>query len=201
MRWRENGAWLLTLLLLGTLLLAGCARADAPTAKAPREDDAIVLAAYRHLAPGEHDGYYCSKILEVWEPLVTNDEETGRPAPCLARSWEMLDGGRRWRFHLRRGVRFHDGTEFTADAVLKNMERLEKGVKPSGFYMLNIRNFYPHFVRADKLDDYTVEFTFSEPNVNQLYNMMNFGSAMYAPSCLAEDGNFSREDRHRTVQD
>ena len=157
MRWRENGAWLLTLLLLGTLLLAGCAKADAPTAKAPREDDAIVLAAYRHLAPGEHDGYYCSKILEVWEPLVTNDEETGRPAPCLARSWEMLDGGRRWRFHLRRGVRFHDGTEFTADAVLKNMERLEKGVKPSGFYMLNIRNFYPHFVRADKLDDYTVE--------------------------------------------
>lgn len=93
MRWRENGAWLLTLLLLGTLLLAGCAKADAPTAKAPREDDAIVLAAYRHLAPGEHDGYYCSKILEVWEPLVTNDEETGRPAPCLARSWEMLDGG------------------------------------------------------------------------------------------------------------
>ena len=193
MRWKKNGAWLLALLLLGMLLLAGCAKTDAPKEQSPRGEDAIVLAAYRHLAPGEHDGYYCSKILEVWEPLVTNDEETGRPAPCLAQSWEMFDGGRRWRFHLRRGVRFHDGTEFTADAVLKNMERLEKGVKPSGFYMLNIRNFYPHLVRAYKLDDYTVEFTFSEPNVNQLYNMMNFGSAMYAPSCMDEDGNFSRE--------
>lgn len=193
MKWRKKGAWLLAVLFLGALFLSGCAGTQESAEKAPREEDAIVLAAYRHLAPGERDGYYCSKILEVWEPLVTNDQVTGKPAPCLAESWEMLDGGRRWRFYLRRDVRFHDGTAFTADVVLKNMERLEKGTKPSGFYMLNIRNFYPHFIRAEKLDDHTVEFFFSEPNVNQLYNMMNFGSAMYAPSCLAEDGNFSRE--------
>ena len=54
-------------------------------------DDTIVLAAYRQLAPGVNDGYYCSKILGVWEPLITADEETGAPAPCLAASWEMQD--------------------------------------------------------------------------------------------------------------
>ncbi|MGH9362594.1 MAG: ABC transporter substrate-binding protein, partial [Thermoanaerobaculia bacterium] len=39
--------------------------------------------------------------------LCTKDEQ-GNPLPDLAH-WEILDGGRRYRFHLRPGVRFHDG--------------------------------------------------------------------------------------------
>ena len=41
-----------------------------------------------------------------------------------------------------------------------------------------------------KIDDYTLKFLFAEPNVNQLYKMIDFGSPVYAPECFAPDGNF-----------
>lgn len=151
----------------------------------------VVLAAYRHLAPGEKDGFYCSKILDVWEPLITNDEITGKPAPCLAERWEMADGGRTWRFYLKKNVVFHDGSKFNADSVIANIQRMKKGLKRSGFYNLDINNFYPSLDQVRKIDEYTLEFTFKKANINQLYNMMNFGSAMYAPACLDDEGNFS----------
>ena len=123
-------------LLLALLSVSGCGRSvqEEGAAAPAQSDDTIVLAAYRHLAPGESDGYYCSKILEVWEPLITVDEETGAPAPCLAASWEMLDKGRVWVFHLRQGVRFHDGTPFTAQSVLDNLAWMGKGVRTSAYY-------------------------------------------------------------------
>ena len=180
-------------LLLALLSVSGCGRSvqEEGAAAPAQSDDTIVLAAYRHLAPGESDGYYCSKILEVWEPLITVDEETGAPAPCLAASWEMLDKGRVWVFHLRQGVRFHDGTPFTAQSVLDNLAWMGKGVRTSAYYPRNIKSYYPHLERVEAPDTYTVRMTFSQPNINQLYNMMNFGSPMYAPSCLAEDGTFA----------
>lgn len=44
-------------------------------------------------------------------------------APELAESWEVLDGGRRLVLRLRRGVKFHDGTDFDAAAVKFNFDR------------------------------------------------------------------------------
>ena len=180
-------------LLLLLVVLAGCGQdgAQRGTETGAAADDTIVLAAYRPLAPGEKDGYYCSRILGVWEPLITADEETGSPAPCLAESWEMLDEGRVWIFHLRAGVRFHDGTPLTAQVVCANLDWMGKSVPPSNFYARSLKNCYPGLVNAESLDDLTIRLTFARPNINQLYNMMNFGSPIYAPSCLADDGMFS----------
>ena len=182
------------ILLMLLLTSAGCGQdaeeRSGETAENPA-DDTIVLAAYRQLAPGVNDGYYCSKILGVWEPLITADEETGAPAPCLAASWEMLDEGRVWVFHLREGVHFHDGTPFTAQVVADNLAWMANEPRSTAFYSRSRKNYYPGLVSAEPLDDLTVRMTFSEPNINQLYNMMNFGSPIYAPSCLADDGNFA----------
>lgn len=186
--------YLHTLILLVLLTaLAGCGQSGGERAEQAKGagDDTIVLAAYRQLAPGEKDGYYCSKILGVWEPLITTDEATGAPAPCLAVSWEMQDEGRVWVFHLHPGVRFHDGTPLTAQVVADNLAWMGKSVPPSNFYARNLKNYYPGLVSAEPLDDLTIRLTFAQPNINQLYNMMNFGSPIYAPSCLADDGTFS----------
>lgn len=150
----------------------------------------IVLGAGRHLAPGEKDAYYCSKILGVWEPLITRDEN-GYPAPCLAQSWQMLDEGKVWIFYLRKDVVFHDGSKFNADTVIKNFDRMKKGIKRSIFYGLDINTFYPSLISYEKIDDYTVKLTFKETNLNQLYKMMDFGSAMFSPKCFSQDGNFN----------
>lgn len=183
---------LLLLLTTAVLLLGGCGvqqTASEQRKNITTENSAVVLAAGRHLAPGEKDGYYCSKILGVWEPLITKDEK-GLPKPCLATGWEMKDGGKEWIFHLRRGVQFHNGNPLNADAVIKNFERMKLGVKRSSFYGLDIKTFYPSLIRYEKIDDYTLRFLFAEPNVNQLYKMIDFGSPVYAPECFADDGNF-----------
>ena len=68
----------------------------------------------------------CSQILEG---LVTADPSTGEPAPGLAESWELADGGTSVTFHLRRGVRFHDGSPLDAPAVCANFEKWRTGAE------------------------------------------------------------------------
>jgi len=44
--------------------------------------------------------------------------------PELATSWDVQDGGKTWVFHLAQGVKFHDGTDFDAQAAKWNVERI-----------------------------------------------------------------------------
>src|SRR5262247_3360594 len=54
----------------------------------------------------------------LYENLLTRDPKTGELAPLLAERWQVLDGGRTWKFHLRKGVQFHGGRgEVTAEDV------------------------------------------------------------------------------------
>lgn len=158
-------------------------------AQAVNREEEIVLGGYRNIAPGPEDAYYCSVILYVWEPLITMDA-AGEPAGKLAQSWEVSEDARTWTFHLREGVTFHDGQAFNADAVLYNFERMRSGIRPSGFYSLNIDSFYPNLDQVTRLDDYTVELTFTEASPSLLYTMTNFGSAMFSPKCFDEAYNF-----------
>ena len=48
---------------------------------------------------------------------------TTKIRPGLATSWKTTDGGKVWTFHLRHGVKFHDGTPFNAAAVCYNFNR------------------------------------------------------------------------------
>ncbi|MCR9058913.1 MAG: ABC transporter substrate-binding protein, partial [Rhodobacteraceae bacterium] len=57
----------------------------------------------------------------VYEGLVRRDKNM-QIEGSLAESWEPL-GGDGWRFHLREGVKFHDGSDLTAEDVLFSYER------------------------------------------------------------------------------
>ena len=56
--------------------------------------------------------------LDVMETLV-NSDATGTLSPGLADRWSVSDDGRVWRFHIRPGVRFHDGSPLTAEAAAR----------------------------------------------------------------------------------
>lgn len=153
-------------------------------------DAEIVLAAYRNLAPGKEDGYYCSKILYVWEPLITQDENAN-PVGALVESWKMREDGKEWTFKLKEGVEFHDGETLNADAVIANFDRMKIEVKKSSFYPLDIKAHYPNLESYEKVDEYSFRLTFSEPMPTLLYNMVNFGSPIYSPKNFDEKGNFN----------
>ena len=61
-----------------------------------------------------------SLTMLMFDTLVTTDDN-GRPQPSLAESWQASTGKQRWQFHLRRGVKFDDGTPLTAEIAAASL--------------------------------------------------------------------------------
>ncbi|GAA1410502.1 hypothetical protein AUR04nite_12400 [Glutamicibacter uratoxydans] len=60
---------------------------------------------------------------QIYETLISIDANTGSPIAGLAESWTQSDDGLTYTFSLRQGVKFHDGTELDAQAVVDNFKR------------------------------------------------------------------------------
>ena len=71
----------------------------------------------------EEDGESFKVCENIYDTLVQYQDESTEVEPALAESWESSVDGLTWTFHLRKGVEFHDGTEFNADAVLFSLNR------------------------------------------------------------------------------
>ena len=69
------------------------------------------------------DGESLRALDQMFEGLVTLKEGGTDIVPGLAESWESDDAGTAWTFKLRSGVKFHDGTDFNAEAVCFNFDR------------------------------------------------------------------------------
>jgi peptide/nickel transport system substrate-binding protein len=91
----------------------------------------------------------------VYEGLVERDKDL-KIIPALAESWETPEPTR-WRFHLRKGVKFHNGDPFTADDVVFSADRVR--AKNS-----NLLTRIPADAKVVKVDDYTVDFILTSPN-------------------------------------
>src|SRR3982751_2916200 len=91
----------------------------------------------------------------VYEGLIARDKDL-KIIPALAESWETPEPTR-WRFHLRKGVKFQNGDPFTADDVLFSAERVQK--KGS-----NLQTRVPSGTKVVKVDDFTVDFILPTPN-------------------------------------
>ena len=112
-------------------LLAACAVSIAPAAFA--QDKVLRIAMTASDIPTTsgmpNNGFEGMRFLgfPVFEGLVQFDLTTTGPVtlkPGLAEKWEQAaDDKKTWIFHLRHGVKFHDGTDFNADAVIWNLER------------------------------------------------------------------------------
>ena len=90
-----------------------------------------------------------------YDPLVRRDKNLKVEA-ALAESWEQPNDTT-WRFHLRHGVKFHDGTPFTADDVVFSYNRV---VAPGS----QLNGYMQAVTSVKKIDDYTVDFLTKVPD-------------------------------------
>jgi peptide/nickel transport system substrate-binding protein len=90
-----------------------------------------------------------------YDPLVRRDKDL-KVEPALAESWEQPDA-LTWRFHLRHGVKFHDGQPFTADDVVFSYQR---ATQPAS----QINADFQAVKEVRKVDDYTVDFVTKMPD-------------------------------------
>ncbi len=103
----------------------------------------------------QNEGFTNLFSQSVHDSLVMRDN-TLQLVPGLAVSWQQVNATT-WRFNLRRGVKFHDGSPFTADDVVFSFERAQH---PNS----QLRQYAAPVGRPRRIDDYTVEFVQDKPN-------------------------------------
>ena len=99
--------------------------------------------------------YHSRVVSQIYESLVSRDRNFALE-PSLAVSWQHLEP-KRWRFKLRPGVRFHDGTAFTADDVVFSIERALTKNSQRSFQLRGVQS-------TRKVDDLTVDFLLAAPD-------------------------------------
>lgn len=120
------------------------------------------------------DSYTLAFLNHVYEGLVRYDAKL-QIEPSLATSWETISDTV-WRFHLRKGVKFHNGSDFTADDVLTSLARVSDKASP-------LRGNQPAYKSSTKVDDYTVDIELTGPYpllLNDLTNIHIFDATWLA---------------------
>jgi peptide/nickel transport system substrate-binding protein len=92
----------------------------------------------------------------VYEPLLTLKGETYEVAPGLAKSWDISPDGLVYTFHLEQGVKFHDGSPFTAECAKFSLERA-RSLGKGGSYVLD------PVTEITALDDHTLRISLKTP--------------------------------------
>ena len=98
--------------------------------------------------------------------------------PVLATSWTVAPDGKSITFALRKGVKFHDGTDFNADAAKWNMDR----------FMAAQPGTVPQWASIDKVDDYTVKLNLNTFQNTILNALEGTPGMMVSPTAAQKNG-------------
>ena len=128
-------------------------------------------------------------LLHAYEGLVRYSASY-QVEPALATKWTTL-GPTQIRFELRRGVRFHDGTPFTADDVVFSFDRIRQ---PQGTMQI----FVAGVNEVRKIDSHTVDLILAAPNPTLLRNLIDFRIMSRA---WAEKNNTTRVQDYKAKEE
>ncbi|MFD1885929.1 ABC transporter substrate-binding protein [Paenibacillus wenxiniae] len=142
------------------------------------------------------DGESIKIAQQVFDPLLAYKSGTTEVEPALAESWQISDDGLTYTFKLRQGVKFHDGTDFNAEAVVFNFERWND---PKSKYKFEGDSFDyydsmfgPEGARiiasVKAVDDHTVEFKLNHPQAPFLQNLAMPPFSIASPTAVEKEG-------------
>lgn len=111
-------------------------------------------------------------LMNIYDGLVRYKDGTLETEPALAKSWTISDDGKTYTFTLRDGIKFHDGTPLTAEAVKFNFDRMLDDKHPyhdTGPFPLSF--FFSAIDSVTAKDKLTVEFKLKDPYAPFLSNL------------------------------
>src|SRR6266567_9434940 len=98
-------------------------------------------------------------LIQFMDTLVVIDPKDGSVKPGLAEKWEIAPDGKTYTFHLRRNVKFHDGTPFDAAAMKFTFDRIQT---PLGAPSV-ARSFIGPYEASEVVDPTTLRVKFKQP--------------------------------------
>lgn len=134
----------------------------------------------------------------IYETLLNFGEQDTSIQPGLATEWEPSEDGLTYTFKLREGVKFHDGTDFNAEAVVKNFERWANGDSDTFPYYNSMFGGFKgdegHIIESVTADgDYTVVFKLKRAQAPFLKNIAMDMFAIASPTAFEKgDDQFER---------
>lgn len=184
---KQKAKWLALVLAMVLALIAGCSSGGSgPDTAGPTVSDTVVYGVgvdALTLDPHFTDNVpTANAVMHIHETLVTWDENmniVGR----LAESWETSPDGLTWTFKLRKGIKFHDGTEFNAEAVKKTFERILDPNLGSPR-----RSILSMITDINIVDPYTIQLTTAEPFGPFLSQLATYNAAILSPKAIDEYG-------------
>lgn len=128
-------------------------------------------------------------LVNIYDGLTRYKDGTLEVEPSLAESWTISDDGTVYTFKLRSGVKFQDGTDFNAEAVKFNFDRMLKDDHPfhdTGPFPLSF--FFSAVKDVKAVDATTVEFTLNAPYAPFLSNLAYPTGLIVSPAAVEKSG-------------
>jgi len=177
MAFARQAGRLALLLALALMVAAGPAFAQSRLVIASGTDAVTLDAHYITDSPS------ATVSEHITEPLFELTPD-GQIVPHLVESYEVSDDGLVWTLHLRRGILFHDGTPFNAEAVKFNLDRIldpDNGVA--------FRFLISPITSVDVVDEYTVRLTTEAPFAPILAHLTHSSIGMQSPAAIQRYGD------------
>ncbi len=130
------------------------------------------------------DGESIQRMDNIFEGLVEYKEGSTEIKPALATSWETSADGKEITFSLRKGVKFHDGTDFNADAVVFSFARQYDTDHPHNQYgqWAYWGWMFYDVEKVEKIDDYKVKIVLSNINASIMTSLAMFTVNIVSPT-------------------
>jgi peptide/nickel transport system substrate-binding protein len=143
--------WSRSLAAAAAVLALTIGTADARTIKWARSADALTIDPH-----SQNEGPTTNLVRQIYDALLERDSY-GKLGPSLAVSWSVTSDPTVWEFKLRPGVKFHDGTPFTADDAVFSVER---AMQPTS----DFKGYLTAVDKVSKVDDLTIHIKTKGPN-------------------------------------
>src|SRR3989454_10014570 len=148
-----------------------------------------------HTAPVHFDVHQSGTVANIgaqapmYDLLIRRDPRDGQTIiPDLAQRWEIAPDGKKYTFHLRRGVKFHDGADFTAEDVKATYERI---ASPPKGVVIPRTPLFSAVSDIVALDPYRIEFRLKEarPKAFMLGSFASGWNVIVRKKTLEENGH------------